>query len=59
MRRVEPMRAGETLISSMPSPTRMGTISGSPAASPQTSTGIPALRAAATARAIRRITAGW
>jgi hypothetical protein len=58
MRRVRAMRAGETLISSTPRPTSNGSISGSPAASPQTSTGIPAVRAAATTRAISRITAG-
>ena len=53
------MRAGETLISSTPMPTSSGSSSGSPAASPHTSTGIPADRAAAITRAISLITAGW
>ncbi|MDX6578627.1 MAG: hypothetical protein QOJ47_176, partial [Gaiellales bacterium] len=58
VRRVEASRAGETLSSSTPSPTSSSNVSGSPAASPQTSTWMPALWAAVTARAISRSTAG-
>ena len=50
--RTRSMRAGATLSSSMPRPTKIATSSGTPAASPQTSTVIPMSCAAVTTAAM-------